>query len=83
MKLDFITSFQYNVNVRMSSIYFDSDFKYYICISLTIPKGKQEAANLRMTGTDKTTAKKKKLKSTNNDLQITTQTTKDSATRTP
>jgi hypothetical protein len=36
-----------------------------------------------MTGTDKTTAKKKKLKSTNNDLQITTQTTKDSATRAP
>jgi hypothetical protein len=36
-----------------------------------------------MTGTDKTIAKKKKLKSTNNDLQNTTQTTKDSATRTP
>ena len=36
-----------------------------------------------MTGTDKTIAKKKKLKSTNNDLQNTKQTTKDSATRTP
>ena len=46
----------------MSSIYFVPDFKYYICISLTIPKGKQEAANFKMTGTDKTIAKKKKLK---------------------
>ena len=36
-----------------------------------------------MTGTDKTIAKKKRLKSTNNALQNTTQTTKDSATRTP
>jgi hypothetical protein len=46
--------------------------------SLTIPKGLSESVNRRRT--DNAMAKRK---STNNDLQKTTQKTKDRATRTP
>lgn len=43
-------------------IYVFPHLKYYICISFTIPKGKQEAINLNRTGTYKTLADRKRAK---------------------
>ena len=65
--------FVFSINTKM---YVDTTAN----TSLKIPKGQSESVYRR---TDKTMAKRKKYKRTNNDIQNSTHKTKDRVTRTP